>query len=214
MAKEKIEGCHICTSVTPGEPQVLLGKDKAFTYDFVFDIESQQQMIYSSCVRKLIDGCFEGYNATVFAYGQVMFTKHAVSSRIIFCLSLVFQRSPCAHELKSVLSAVDSFFFFYNCSLLAFFSTPDPDFSRRTVKAALTSCSISLKGQYDVTAMLSAIVCRSQASRANSSHTPLHRFSPHWKAVIINRPTCICSLQRRICVNIRKEFSGHKNSFK
>ncbi|KAK1799564.1 hypothetical protein P4O66_000444 [Electrophorus voltai] len=70
MAKEKIEGCHICTSVTPGEPQVLLGKDKAFTYDFVFDIDTEQQQIYNACVHRLIEGCFEGYNATVFAYGQ------------------------------------------------------------------------------------------------------------------------------------------------
>ncbi|KAM8757329.1 kinesin-like protein KIF21B isoform 5-T5 [Acanthopagrus schlegelii] len=70
MAKEKIEGCHVCTLVTPGEPQVLLGKDKAFTYDFVFDIDSEQQSIYQACVYKLIEGCFEGYNATVFAYGQ------------------------------------------------------------------------------------------------------------------------------------------------
>ncbi|XP_035487264.2 kinesin-like protein KIF21B isoform X4 [Scophthalmus maximus] len=70
MAKEKIEGCHVCTMVTPGEPQVLLGKDKAFTYDYVFDFDSEQQHIYQACVYKLIDGCFEGYNATVFAYGQ------------------------------------------------------------------------------------------------------------------------------------------------
>uniref|UniRef100_A0AAQ5X0S7 Kinesin motor domain-containing protein n=1 Tax=Amphiprion ocellaris TaxID=80972 RepID=A0AAQ5X0S7_AMPOC len=70
MAKEKIEGCHVCTLVTPGEPQVLLGKDKAFTYDFVFDIDSEQHHIYQACVYKLIEGCFEGYNATVFAYGQ------------------------------------------------------------------------------------------------------------------------------------------------
>ncbi|XP_034441166.1 kinesin-like protein KIF21B isoform X5 [Hippoglossus hippoglossus] len=70
MAKEKIEGCHVCTMVTPGEPQVLLGKDKAFTYDFVFDIESEQHEIYQACVHRLIEGCFEGYNATVFAYGQ------------------------------------------------------------------------------------------------------------------------------------------------
>ncbi|XP_028603537.2 kinesin-like protein KIF21A isoform X4 [Podarcis muralis] len=70
LAKEKIEGCHICTSVTPGEPQVFLGKDKAFTFDYVFDIESQQEEIYIQCIEKLIEGCFEGYNATVFAYGQ------------------------------------------------------------------------------------------------------------------------------------------------
>ncbi|XP_039197235.1 kinesin-like protein KIF21A isoform X8 [Crotalus tigris] len=70
LAKEKIEGCHICTLVTPGEPQVFLGKDKAFTFDYVFDIESQQEEIYLHCIEKLIEGCFEGYNATVFAYVQ------------------------------------------------------------------------------------------------------------------------------------------------
>lgn len=71
LPKEKIEGCHICTSVTPGEPQVLLGKDKAFTYDFVFDLDTWQERIYTTCMGKLIEGCFEGYNATVLAYGQV-----------------------------------------------------------------------------------------------------------------------------------------------
>ncbi|XP_039988333.1 kinesin-like protein KIF21A isoform X1 [Xiphias gladius] len=70
LAREKIEGCHICTYVMPGEPQVILGKDKAFTYDYLFDMDSQQDSIYTTCTEKLIDGCFEGYNATVFAYGQ------------------------------------------------------------------------------------------------------------------------------------------------
>ncbi|XP_014880390.1 kinesin-like protein KIF21A [Poecilia latipinna] len=70
LPREKIEGCHICTYVMPGEPQVILGKDKAFTYDFMFDMDSQQDAIYSTCTEKLIEGCFEGYNATVFAYGQ------------------------------------------------------------------------------------------------------------------------------------------------
>ncbi|XP_028814898.1 kinesin-like protein KIF21A isoform X2 [Denticeps clupeoides] len=70
LAREKIEGCHICTFVTPGEPQVILGKDKAFTYDYVFDMDSQQDAIYANCTEKLIEGCFEGYNATIFAYGQ------------------------------------------------------------------------------------------------------------------------------------------------
>ncbi|KAM7397134.1 hypothetical protein PAMP_020131 [Pampus punctatissimus] len=70
LAREKIEGCHICTYVMPGEPQVILGKDKAFTYDYMFDKDSQQDTIYSTCTEKLIEGCFEGYNATIFAYGQ------------------------------------------------------------------------------------------------------------------------------------------------
>uniref|UniRef100_A0A3P8US16 Kinesin family member 21A n=1 Tax=Cynoglossus semilaevis TaxID=244447 RepID=A0A3P8US16_CYNSE len=58
------------TYVMPGEPQVILGKDKAFTYDYMFDMDSQQDAIYSTSTEKLIEGCFEGYNATVFAYGQ------------------------------------------------------------------------------------------------------------------------------------------------
>uniref|UniRef100_A0AAQ4PYS2 Kinesin family member 21A n=1 Tax=Gasterosteus aculeatus aculeatus TaxID=481459 RepID=A0AAQ4PYS2_GASAC len=70
LAREKIEGCHICTYVMPGEPQVILGKDKSFTYDYMFDMDSQQEAVYASCTEKLIEGCFEGYNATVFAYGQ------------------------------------------------------------------------------------------------------------------------------------------------
>ncbi|KAM4569730.1 kinesin-like protein KIF21A [Odontesthes bonariensis] len=70
LAKEKIEGCHICTYVMHGEPQVFLGKDKAFTYDYVLDMDSKQETIYTNCTETLIEGCFEGYNATIFAYGQ------------------------------------------------------------------------------------------------------------------------------------------------
>ncbi|KAJ3612430.1 hypothetical protein NHX12_020706, partial [Muraenolepis orangiensis] len=70
LAREKIEGCHICTSVTPGEPQVFLGKDKAFSYDHVLDMDALQGELYTQCTEKLVEGCFEGYNATVLAYGQ------------------------------------------------------------------------------------------------------------------------------------------------
>ncbi|XP_023221813.1 kinesin-like protein KIF21B [Centruroides sculpturatus] len=62
--------CHVCTSVTPREPQVWLGKDKAFTYDNVFDMPSNQEDVYDTCVKPLVEGCFDGYNATVLAYGQ------------------------------------------------------------------------------------------------------------------------------------------------
>ncbi|XP_050706486.1 kinesin-like protein KIF21A isoform X1 [Eriocheir sinensis] len=70
IARELIDMCRVCTSVTPGEPQVWLGSDKAFTYDHVFDQPAGQTEVYESCVAGLIEGCFEGYNATVLAYGQ------------------------------------------------------------------------------------------------------------------------------------------------
>lgn len=62
--------CRICTQVPPGEPQVFLGPDKAFTYDYVFDTLINQSTIYETCVTRLVDGTLNGYNATVFAYGQ------------------------------------------------------------------------------------------------------------------------------------------------
>lgn len=63
--------CRICTQVMPDEPQIILGADKAFTYDFVFDVDSDQSEIYEKCVERLIEGSLKGYNATVLAYGQV-----------------------------------------------------------------------------------------------------------------------------------------------
>lgn len=70
ITREISDMCKVCTSVTIGEPQVWLGKEKAFTYDHVFDLGSKQAQIYNICVRKLVEGCFFGYNATVLAYGQ------------------------------------------------------------------------------------------------------------------------------------------------
>lgn len=70
LAREKLEGSRICTFVAAGESQVTLGKDKHFTYDFVFDIHQTQSEIYNGSVSRLVDGCFDGFNATVIAYGQ------------------------------------------------------------------------------------------------------------------------------------------------
>ncbi|XP_059472977.1 kinesin-like protein KIF21A [Neocloeon triangulifer] len=70
IARELIDNLGVCTSVTPGEPQVQLGKGNLFTYDHVFDTEEVQQVIYEACVAQLVEGALEGYNATVLAYGQ------------------------------------------------------------------------------------------------------------------------------------------------
>lgn len=70
ISREIIDMCQVCTSVTPNEPQVWLGKDKAFTYDYVFDTDSGQTQVYETCIQNLVEGCFLGYNATVLAYGQ------------------------------------------------------------------------------------------------------------------------------------------------
>ncbi|KAH9489789.1 Chromosome-associated kinesin kif4a [Bulinus truncatus] len=53
-----------------GEPQVVLGKDRAFTYDFAFAPNDPQVDVYSKACKKLINSIFKGYNATILAYGQ------------------------------------------------------------------------------------------------------------------------------------------------
>ncbi|XP_053328913.1 chromosome-associated kinesin KIF4A [Spea bombifrons] len=70
VPKELNEGCKTCLTFVPGEPQVIVGSEKSFTYDYVFDPSTEQEEVYKAAVAPLIKGLFNGYNATVVAYGQ------------------------------------------------------------------------------------------------------------------------------------------------
>lgn len=70
LPKEKLGGEQLCVKVVPGSNQLVVGKDRAFTFDHVFTSKSKQEDVYNTCVRPLVTNIFEGYNATVFAYGQ------------------------------------------------------------------------------------------------------------------------------------------------
>ncbi|XP_075040606.1 chromosome-associated kinesin KIF4A [Mixophyes fleayi] len=70
VPKEINEGCKTCLTFVPGEPQVVVGTEKSFTYDYVFDPSTEQEEVYTTAVAPLIKGLFKGYNATVLAYGQ------------------------------------------------------------------------------------------------------------------------------------------------
>ncbi|VDP45566.1 unnamed protein product [Schistosoma curassoni] len=69
-AKEKAGMNHICTTVASNEPQIVIGKDATFTYDHVFNMNACQDHIFQTLAKPLIDGCMDGYNATIIAYGQ------------------------------------------------------------------------------------------------------------------------------------------------
>lgn len=49
-----------------GGPEAL----KTFTFDAVYDWNSQQQDIYDETVHDLVESVLEGFNGTIFAYGQ------------------------------------------------------------------------------------------------------------------------------------------------
>lgn len=55
--------------------QVQLGTH-SFTFDHVYgSTGSPPHLMFEECVAPLVDGLFQGYNATVLAYGQV-FVSH------------------------------------------------------------------------------------------------------------------------------------------
>lgn len=70
VPKEINEGCQCCLTFVPGEPQVIVGTEKAFTYDYVFDPTAEQEEVFKTAVSSLLSGLFKGYHATVLAYGQ------------------------------------------------------------------------------------------------------------------------------------------------
>lgn len=60
ILKEENEGCQTCLWFNSNEPQVVIGKDKAFTFDYVFSPKDNQQDVYEKAVRKLVKNTFKG----------------------------------------------------------------------------------------------------------------------------------------------------------
>ncbi|KAL0352049.1 UNVERIFIED_CONTAM: Kinesin-like protein KIN-4A [Sesamum calycinum] len=70
LGDEKIQGCKDCVTIVAGKPQVQIGTH-SFTFDHVYgSTSSPSTAMYEECVAPLVDGLFQGYNATVLAYGQ------------------------------------------------------------------------------------------------------------------------------------------------
>uniref|UniRef100_A0A0N4ZKL2 Kinesin motor domain-containing protein n=1 Tax=Parastrongyloides trichosuri TaxID=131310 RepID=A0A0N4ZKL2_PARTI len=61
---------HIVTKVNEEYNQINIPIDKTYTFDKVFDICSQQTQLFEFCALPLINSAFNGYNATILAYGQ------------------------------------------------------------------------------------------------------------------------------------------------
>ncbi|XP_027093251.1 kinesin-like protein KIN-4A isoform X1 [Coffea arabica] len=70
IGDERLQGCKDCVTVVPGKPQVQIGTH-SFTFDQVYgSTGSPSSAMFEECVAPLVDGLFQGYNATVLAYGQ------------------------------------------------------------------------------------------------------------------------------------------------
>ncbi|XP_032146721.1 kinesin-like protein KIF27 isoform X5 [Sapajus apella] len=70
LYKEVLHNHQVCVRVIPNSQQIIIGRDRVFTFDFVFGKNSTQDEVYNTCIKPLVLSLIEGYNATVFAYGQ------------------------------------------------------------------------------------------------------------------------------------------------
>ena len=62
--------------VIPNTSQIIIGKDKrAFTFDRVFCPDTNQQTVFETEVEPLLSQFVEGFNVTIFAYGQTFSGK-------------------------------------------------------------------------------------------------------------------------------------------
>ena len=76
--KEKVDGRKTIVGMDVREGQVNVYNPKAttdepaktFTYDQVYDWNSQQLELFSITAKPIVDSVMAGYNGTIFAYGQ------------------------------------------------------------------------------------------------------------------------------------------------
>lgn len=48
--------------------QVIVGKDKSFTYDYVFDPSTEQEEVFSTSIAPLVRGIFSGKSLESWAF--------------------------------------------------------------------------------------------------------------------------------------------------
>uniref|UniRef100_A0A3Q3JZP4 Kinesin motor domain-containing protein n=1 Tax=Monopterus albus TaxID=43700 RepID=A0A3Q3JZP4_MONAL len=70
LEKEVVRNHQVCVWVGPGSSQVIFGSDRVFSFDHVFGSTASQDSVYESCIQPLVESLVDGYNATIFCYGQ------------------------------------------------------------------------------------------------------------------------------------------------
>lgn len=108
VPKETGEGCQECIKCVPGNAQVVMGEDKAFTYDYVFGISSKQEDLYNETVIPLLEGLFKGYNATVLAYGQTGSGKtYSMGTAFTMCNEATEDKGVIPRLIQTVFDWID-----------------------------------------------------------------------------------------------------------
>lgn len=76
ISREVEEGCQPCLHMVNGEPQVILGKDRAFTYDFAFAPTDTQSYVYEKSAKLLLGSIFKGKHLCYVELGYTFFINY------------------------------------------------------------------------------------------------------------------------------------------
>lgn len=57
--------------ISEGKEEDGGGSTKVFTFDAVFGPGATQRQVYDACAAGVVESVLDGYNGTIFAYGQV-----------------------------------------------------------------------------------------------------------------------------------------------
>ncbi len=89
LQREKTHEQKSCIAIHPQTNQIVLGDRRTFKYDFVFGPKTLQvrrkfvrrkiylifhfqEELYRTSVEPMLNNVFDGYNVTIFAYGQTV----------------------------------------------------------------------------------------------------------------------------------------------
>ncbi|KAG1654862.1 Chromosome-associated kinesin KIF4A [Nymphon striatum] len=183
IPKELNDGCQVCLNFTSNNSQVILGKDKAFTYDSAYSPETPQIEVYRKSVSPMIQSLFKGYNVTVLAYGQTgsgkthtMGTSHSLISN-----EKEMGVIPRAMQdlFKGIREREDKYAFIIKASFLEIYKEELHDLLRSTVERNKDAVAIrenfngNLKGLIEEVVSspddVLAILCKGSLARSTGS---------------------------------------------
>ncbi|XP_036883697.1 kinesin heavy chain [Sturnira hondurensis] len=66
-----------------GDDTVVIGQGKPYVFDRVLPPSTTQEQVYSACAKQIVKDVLEGYNGTIFAYGQTSSGKtHTMEGKL------------------------------------------------------------------------------------------------------------------------------------
>ncbi|XP_057610654.1 kinesin heavy chain [Chionomys nivalis] len=66
-----------------GDETVVIGQGKPYVFDRVLPPNTTQEQVYSACAKQIVKDVLEGYNGTIFAYGQTSSGKtHTMEGKL------------------------------------------------------------------------------------------------------------------------------------